>query len=69
MRVAETWLDGMKKFFYASHMIYEFKRTGFEPEEYKSLQERQALRRRLKCKNFEWYLYNVVPGINYGHKF
>lgn len=61
MRIAEAWMDGLKKFFYASTRIYEFKRAEFNAEDLASLEERKALRKRLGCQNFEWYLYNVIP--------
>lgn len=61
IRVAETWMDGLKKFFYASTFIFPYKRTHLTEEEDRTLMERKNLRRRLKCKNFEWYMYNVIP--------
>jgi len=54
IRVAETWMDSLKKFFYASTRVYPFKRATLNEEEMKSLQERKELRKRLKCQNFEW---------------
>ena len=61
MRVAEVWMDGMKKYFYGCSRIYEFNRVGFTKEEKKSLEERRNIRKRLKCKNFEWYMHNIIP--------
>lgn len=61
MRIAEAWMDGLKKFFYASTRIYEFKRAELNAEDLASLEERKELRKRLGCRNFEWYLYNVIP--------
>ena len=63
MRVAETWMDGARKYFYASLRTYEFKRVELTPEENETLQERKELRKRLKCKNFEWYMYNIIPEV------
>lgn len=63
MRVAETWMDGMKKFFYASTRVYDFKRAEFNADEWKSVEDRQKLRKRLGCQTFEWYLYNIAPQI------
>ena len=33
MRVADTWMDGMRKYFYATTRIYDFKVIDFTPEE------------------------------------
>lgn len=63
MRVAETWMDGFRKFFYASTRTYEFKRTEFNSSELASLKTRIDLRQRLNCRNFEWYLHNVIPQV------
>jgi polypeptide N-acetylgalactosaminyltransferase len=64
IRVSETWMDGMRKYFYASTRIYEFKRAELNsPEELRSLEERKELRKRLGCHNFEWYMHNVIPEV------
>jgi len=64
IRVAETWMDGMRKFFYASTRVYPFKRSELvDPDELASLEARKRLRQRLQCKNFEWYLYNILPEV------
>lgn len=55
-------MDGMSKYFYASTRIYPFKRVEMtDPEELASLAERKQLRARLKCHNFDWFLFNVIP--------
>lgn len=64
IRVADTWMDGMKKYFYASTRIYEFKRAELNEEEVESLNKRKELRIKLKCHNFEWFLYNIIPQLN-----
>jgi len=62
--VAETWMDGMRKYFYASTRVYTFKRAELsDPDEIASLEERKRLRQRLKCRNFEWYMYNIIPEV------
>ena len=63
MRVAETWMDGYKKYFYASTRIYDFKRVNFSDEEKRSLQTRIDLRKRLQCSTFEWYMTNIIPEV------
>ncbi len=62
MRVADTWMDGMRKYFYASTRIYDFKLVEFTPKEKTAVIDRKNhLRKRLKCTNFEWYMYNIIP--------
>ena len=65
MRVSEVWMDGLRKYFYASSRTYEFKETEFTAEEKESLKERLDLRKKLKCKNFDWYMYHVIPELEY----
>ncbi|ELT87486.1 hypothetical protein CAPTEDRAFT_155466 [Capitella teleta] len=55
MRAAEVWLDDYKKFFYASQNITR-RLTTVE-----DVVVRVDLRRKLKCKSFQWYLDNVIP--------
>lgn len=61
IRVADAWMDRFRKFFYATTLPYDFKRLKLNDGERKSLKERSELRKRLKCHNFDWYLYNVIP--------
>ncbi len=63
IRVAETWMDGYKKYFYASTRVYNFKRAVLDQEGEASLAERIKLRKDLKCKTFEWFVYNVIPQV------
>lgn len=53
-RLAEVWLDGYKEIVYKKKPYYRSYNVG-------SLKERQELRTRLNCRNFQWYLNNVYP--------
>ena len=57
MRVAEVWMDEYKEHFYK-------KRPDLRNIDYGDISDRLALRRRLKCKSFSWYLANVYPEQN-----
>lgn len=63
MRVTETWMDGYRKYYYATSRVYDFKRAELAADELTSLGERIELRQRLKCKNFEWYMHNILPEV------
>ncbi|KAK0054056.1 polypeptide N-acetylgalactosaminyltransferase 11 [Biomphalaria pfeifferi] len=53
-RVAEVWLDEYKKHFYDL-------RPSAHTMDYGDVSARLALRKKLNCKSFRWYLENIHP--------
>ncbi|UJR16353.1 hypothetical protein I4U23_003257 [Adineta vaga] len=53
-RLVEVWLDKYKDFVYA--VMPDLKRVDAG-----DVSERLALRQRLQCKDFQWYLENIYP--------
>ncbi|XP_031629385.1 polypeptide N-acetylgalactosaminyltransferase 13-like [Contarinia nasturtii] len=53
-RVVEVWMDDFKELFYAAYPEVRKVSAG-------NLTERFDLKKRLKCKNFQWYLNNIYP--------
>ena len=62
MRIADTWMgEHFKKYFYYSTRVYEQRRVNYTEEEVASLNKRLQLKKKLKCKTFDWYLSNIIP--------
>lgn len=55
LRVAEIWMDEYKEFIYASYRS-RLKLPTFSEKEWKSIEARRELRRKLKCGSFKNYL-------------
>ena len=57
VRMAEVWMDDYKRLFYLHRPDLKSKTVG-------DVGDRMALKEKLKCKSFSWFLKNVIP-----HKF
>lgn len=53
VRLAEVWLD--------EHAKYYYQRIGNDLGDFGDVEPRKALRRRLKCRSFDWYVRNIYP--------
>ncbi|KAK7939499.1 hypothetical protein WMY93_002825 [Mugilogobius chulae] len=60
-RVAEVWLDEYKELFYGHGYHHLLDKNNIDIGD---LTEQVALRKKLKCKSFQWYLDNVYPDAN-----
>ncbi|CAG2207077.1 GALNT [Mytilus edulis] len=54
IRLCEVWLDEYKQYYYDKIGIQS-------PSDYGNITSRIEIRKKLKCKSFEWYLKNVYP--------
>ncbi|ESN92578.1 hypothetical protein HELRODRAFT_69922 [Helobdella robusta] len=53
IRLAEVWMDEYKKYYY--------ERLNYDMGDYGDVTARKELRKKLKCKSFDWYLKNIFP--------
>ncbi|XP_052246169.1 polypeptide N-acetylgalactosaminyltransferase 5-like [Dreissena polymorpha] len=55
IRLAEVWMDDYKQYYY--------ERFNNDLGDYGDITERKALRNKLKCKSFDWFVKNIYPDL------
>ncbi|XP_023237254.1 polypeptide N-acetylgalactosaminyltransferase 11-like isoform X2 [Centruroides sculpturatus] len=56
LRVAHVWMDEYKKYYFQT-------RPDAMNREYGDISERMKLRKKLNCRNFDWYMKNIYPDL------
>ena len=56
LRLIEVWMDDYKRYYYERRPDLQRRHL-----DYGDISDRLALREKLKCESFEWYLRNVYP--------